>query len=126
MYNCTMTPNTSRTFTCHSQPREMRMPSVGPFELTEVEFIGLEFLRQDDERQLRKTTLRATWSGRELRVRRGGHVENPFGRGFGTYEKRAHESETECHETIVVGKIGSDNPGMCTVHSNSSAVESRC
>jgi len=47
----------------------MRMPSVGPFELTEVEFIGLEFLRQDDERQLRKTTLRATWSGRELRVR---------------------------------------------------------
>jgi hypothetical protein len=47
----------------------MRVPSVGPFELTEVEFIGLEFLRQDDERQLRKTTLRATWSGRELRVR---------------------------------------------------------
>ena len=47
----------------------MRMPSVGPFELTEVEFIGLEFLRQDDERQLRKTTLRATWSGRELRVK---------------------------------------------------------
>ncbi len=47
----------------------MRVPSVGPFELTEVEFIGLEFLRQDDERQLRKTTLRATWSGRELRVK---------------------------------------------------------
>ena len=47
----------------------MRVPSVGPFELTEMEFIGLEFLRQDDERQLRKTTLRATWSGRELRVR---------------------------------------------------------
>jgi len=45
------------------------MPSVGPFELTEVEFIGLEFLRQDDERQLRKTALRATWSGRELRVK---------------------------------------------------------
>jgi hypothetical protein len=48
------------------------MPSVGPFELTEMEFIGLEFLRQDDERQLRKTTLRATWSGRELRVRAEG------------------------------------------------------
>ncbi len=48
------------------------MPSVGPFELTEVEFIGLEFLRQDDERQLRKTALRATWSGRELRVRAEG------------------------------------------------------
>ena len=48
------------------------MPSVGPFELTEVEFIGLEFLRQDDERQLRKTTLRATWSGRELRVKAEG------------------------------------------------------
>jgi hypothetical protein len=48
------------------------MPSVGPFELTEVEFIGLEFLRQDDERQLRKTTLRASWSGRELRVRAEG------------------------------------------------------
>jgi hypothetical protein len=48
------------------------MPSIGPFELTEVEFIGLEFLRQDDERQLRKTTLRATWSGRELRVRAEG------------------------------------------------------
>lgn len=50
----------------------MPVPSVGPFELTEVEFIGLEFLRQDDERQLRKTTLRATWSGRELRVRAEG------------------------------------------------------
>jgi len=50
----------------------MRVPSVGPFELTEVEFIGLEFLRQDDERQLRKTTLRATWSGRELRVKAEG------------------------------------------------------
>jgi hypothetical protein len=50
----------------------MGMPSVGPFELTEVEFIGLEFLRQEDERQLRKTTLRARWSGRELRVRAEG------------------------------------------------------
>ena len=48
------------------------MPSVGPFELTEVEFIGLEFLRQDDERQLRKTSLRATWAGRELRVKAEG------------------------------------------------------
>ena len=48
------------------------MPSVGPFELTEVEFIGPEFLRQDDEKQLRKTALRATWSGRELRVRAEG------------------------------------------------------
>jgi hypothetical protein len=45
------------------------MPSIGPFELTEMEFIGLEFLRQDDERQLRKTTLRATWCGQELRIR---------------------------------------------------------
>jgi len=45
------------------------VPSVGPFELTEIEFIGLEFLRQEDERQLRKTTLRATWSGRELSVK---------------------------------------------------------
>ena len=45
------------------------MPSVGPFELTEVEFVGLEFMRQEDERQLRKTTLRATWSGRELSVK---------------------------------------------------------
>ena len=47
------------------------MPSVGPFELTEVEFVGLEFMRQEDERQLRKTTLRATWSGRELSVKAG-------------------------------------------------------
>ena len=47
------------------------MPSVGPFELTEIEFIGLEFVRQEDERQLRKTTLRATWSGRELSVKAG-------------------------------------------------------
>ncbi len=47
------------------------MPSVGPFELTEVEFVGLELMRQDDERQLRKTTLRATWSGRELSVKAG-------------------------------------------------------
>ena len=45
------------------------MPSIGPIELTDVEFIGLEFLRQEDERQLRKTTLRATWSGRELSVK---------------------------------------------------------
>jgi hypothetical protein len=45
------------------------VPSVGPFELTEVEFVGLEFMRQEDERQLRKTTLRATWSGRELSVK---------------------------------------------------------
>lgn len=45
------------------------MPSVGPFELTEIEFVGLEFMRQDDERQLRKTTLRAAWSGRELSVK---------------------------------------------------------
>jgi hypothetical protein len=50
----------------------MQVPTVGPFDLTEVEFIGLEFLRQDDERQLRKTTLRATWSGRELLVRAKG------------------------------------------------------
>jgi hypothetical protein len=47
----------------------VRVPSVGPFELTEVEFVGLEFMRQEDERQLRKTTLRATWSGRELSVK---------------------------------------------------------
>ncbi len=47
------------------------MPSVGPFELTEIEFVGLEFMRQEDERQLRKTTLRATWSGRELSVKAG-------------------------------------------------------
>jgi hypothetical protein len=45
------------------------VPSVGPFELTDIEFVGLEFLRQEDERQLRKTTLRATWSGRELSVK---------------------------------------------------------
>jgi hypothetical protein len=50
----------------------MQVPTVGPFDLTEVEFIGLEFLRQDDERELRKTTLRATWSGRELLVRAKG------------------------------------------------------
>jgi hypothetical protein len=49
----------------------MQVPSVGPFELTEVEFVGLEFMRQEDERQLRKTTLRATWSGRELSVKAG-------------------------------------------------------
>ena len=47
------------------------MPLVGPFELTDVEFVGLEFMRQEDERQLRKTTLRATWSGRELSVKAG-------------------------------------------------------
>jgi len=47
----------------------MRVPSVGPFELTEIEFVGLELMRQEDERQLRKTTLRATWSGRELSVK---------------------------------------------------------
>ena len=45
------------------------LPSIGPFELTDVEFIGLEFLRQEDERQLRKTTLRARWSCRELSVK---------------------------------------------------------
>jgi hypothetical protein len=52
----------------------MRVPSVGPFELTEIEFVGLEFMRQEDERQLRKTTLRATWSGRELSVKADQHA----------------------------------------------------
>ena len=45
------------------------MPSLGPFELTETEVIGLEFLRQEDERQLRKTGLHATWSGKVLTVK---------------------------------------------------------
>ena len=45
------------------------MPSIGPFELTEAETIGLEFLRQDDETQLRKTRLHATWSGRVLTIK---------------------------------------------------------
>ena len=45
------------------------MPSVGPFELTEAELVGLEFLRQEDERQLRKTGLHATWSGRMLTIK---------------------------------------------------------
>jgi hypothetical protein len=45
------------------------VPSIGPFELTEAEIIGLEFLRQEDERQLRKTKLHATWSGRVLTVK---------------------------------------------------------
>lgn len=49
------------------------LPSVGPFELTPAELLGLEFVRQEDERQLRKASLRATWSGRELDIR----VENP-------------------------------------------------
>ena len=45
------------------------MPSIGPFDFTEAEVVGLEFLRQEDERQLRKTGLHATWSGRVLTVR---------------------------------------------------------
>ena len=45
------------------------MPSIGPFELTEAETIGLEFLRQDDETQLRKTRLHATWSGKVLTIK---------------------------------------------------------
>lgn len=45
------------------------MPSIGPFELTEDEIIGLDFLRQEDERQLRKTRLHATWSGKVLTVK---------------------------------------------------------
>ena len=45
------------------------MPSIGPFELTEAETIGLEFLRQEDETQLRKTRLHATWSGRVLTIK---------------------------------------------------------
>ncbi len=49
------------------------MPSVGPFELTTVEMFGLEFMRQEDERQLRKTGLRASWSGKMLTIR----VERP-------------------------------------------------
>jgi len=47
------------------------VPSVGPFEQTEIEVVGLEFMRQEDKRKLRKTTLRATWSGRELSVKAG-------------------------------------------------------
>lgn len=45
------------------------MPLIGPFELTEAEIIGLEFLRQEDERQIRKTKLHASWSGRVLTVK---------------------------------------------------------
>lgn len=45
------------------------MPSVGPFDLTDVEFNGFEFLGQEDGKQLRKMDLRATWSGRELTVK---------------------------------------------------------
>ncbi|HZD12685.1 MAG TPA: hypothetical protein VE177_04110 [Candidatus Binatus sp.] len=45
------------------------MPSIGPFDFTEAEVVGLEFLRQEDERQLRKTGLHATWSGRVLTVK---------------------------------------------------------
>jgi hypothetical protein len=64
------------------------MPSVGPFELTEVEFIGLELLRQDDERQLRKTALRATWSGRELCVKVE-PLETVISEGKGSIDSRS-------------------------------------
>jgi hypothetical protein len=66
-----MTPNIQPTQTSGIIGGEIGIPSVGPFELTEAEFIGLEFLRQEDKKQLRKTTLRATWSGRELSVKVG-------------------------------------------------------
>jgi hypothetical protein len=45
------------------------MRSVGPFDLTDVEFLGFEFLGQEDGRQLREMKLHATWSGRELSVK---------------------------------------------------------
>jgi hypothetical protein len=50
-------------------PEARQVPLIGPFELTEAEIIGLEFLRQEDERQLRRTKLHATWSGRVLTVK---------------------------------------------------------
>jgi hypothetical protein len=40
------------------------MLSVGPYELTWAEVFGLKFLRQEEERQLRKTSLQALRSGR--------------------------------------------------------------
>ncbi len=45
------------------------MPSVGPFELTDAELVGLEFLGQEDGRELRRIALQASWSGRELTVK---------------------------------------------------------
>ena len=45
------------------------MPSIGPFELTDAELLGLEFLGQEDGRELRKMALQATWSGSQLTVK---------------------------------------------------------
>jgi hypothetical protein len=77
--NCTMTPNIRPTQISEIIGGEKGMPSVGPFELTEAEFVGLEFMRQEDERQLRKTTLRATWTGRELSVKAGQQARSLLG-----------------------------------------------
>jgi hypothetical protein len=45
------------------------MLSIGPFKPTEAEFFPLQFLRQEEERWLSKTSLRATWSGGELSIK---------------------------------------------------------
>jgi hypothetical protein len=44
------------------------MRSVGPFELTDAEFAGMETLCREDERRLKNAELRATWRGHHLIV----------------------------------------------------------
>jgi len=35
--------------------RKVKMPLVGPFEITDEEFLGMKILWQEDEKQLRAT-----------------------------------------------------------------------
>jgi hypothetical protein len=53
------------------------MRSVGPFELTDTEFAGMEILWREDERELRNSALRATWHGHRLIVESFGTVAVP-------------------------------------------------
>jgi hypothetical protein len=53
------------------------MRSVGPFELTDAEFAGMEILWHEDERELKNTGLRATWLGHHLTVESYGNVVVP-------------------------------------------------
>jgi hypothetical protein len=53
------------------------MRSVGPFELTDAEFEGMEILWREDERELKNNGQRVIWLGHHLIVESSGKVVVP-------------------------------------------------
>ena len=57
--------------------RKVKMPLVGPFELTEEEFLGLKILWQEDEKQLSNKNLHAARFGDLTIAKRSDSAEVP-------------------------------------------------